>query len=110
MEGFDRHTGTAEPCATVLLPELHACEPSLAPLPAGEVPPDLQRAIFPSEAWTDQLKKLLDVLRRMGLLGHVLRTSHVTAPLSYVVSRTAAVEQPPSGAPASLLLGLGPRP
>ena len=70
--------------------------------------PELQRALFPRGAWTDQLKKLLDLLRRMGLLGHVLRTSHVTGPLSYVVSRTAAVEQPPPGAshwlPTALVL------
>ena len=78
--------------------------------PPGEVPPEQQRALLPREAWSDQLQKLLDVLRRMGLLGHVLRTTHVTAPLSYVVSRTAVLEQPPSGASplAPLWLALDP--
>ena len=58
----------------------------------------MQLRVFPREAWTDQLKKLLDVLGRMGLLGHVLRTTHVTGALCYYVSRTAAIEQPAPGA------------
>lgn len=71
---------------------------SLSPDPIGEVDAEMQRRVFPEEAWTDQLKKLLDVLRRMGLLGHVLRTTHVTGALCYFVSRTAVIEQPSAGA------------
>ena len=76
---------------------------------AGQVPAEVQRRLFPVEAWTDQLPKLLDVLRRMGLLGRVLRTSNAagrlpSGPPAYLACRTATLEQPAAGDDGTYLL------
>ena len=69
-----------------------------AVLLAGELPQDVQERVTNSKAWTDQLKSLLDVLRRMGLLSTVLRTQRAAGPRLYFISRTAIQQHPLSGA------------
>ena len=59
---------------------------------------DVQERVTNSKAWTDQLRTLLDVLRRMGLLSTVLRTQNAAGPRVYLISRIAFQQDPPQGA------------